>query len=157
MATETRSVGSAATQGLLWSARARDWAEFIEPAGRPVYETVLRAAGVGPGKAVLDVGCASGVAAAVAAELGAQVAGIDAAPALIELARARVPSGDFCVADMEDLPFPDASFDVVTGFSTFQFAARPANALREARRVTARAGPSPSCCRGQKRPTSPAS
>lgn len=139
MATETRAGGSAAIQGPLWSARARDWAELIEPAARPLYEIVLRAAGVGPGKSLLDVGCASGIAATIAAQMGATVAGIDAAPALIALARERLPSGDFRVADMEALPFADTAFDVVTGFSTFQFAASPANALREARRVT-RAG-----------------
>jgi len=36
---------------------------------------------------------------------------------------------------MEELPYADASFDVVTGFSSFQFAQDPVNALREARRV----------------------
>jgi ubiquinone/menaquinone biosynthesis C-methylase UbiE len=36
---------------------------------------------------------------------------------------------------MEELPYADASFDVVTGFSSFQFAENPVNALREARRV----------------------
>jgi SAM-dependent methyltransferase len=36
---------------------------------------------------------------------------------------------------MEELPYDDASFDVVTGFSSFQFAQDPVNALRQARRV----------------------
>jgi ubiquinone/menaquinone biosynthesis C-methylase UbiE len=36
---------------------------------------------------------------------------------------------------MEALPWPAATFDVVTGFNAFQFAADPANALREAKRV----------------------
>jgi ubiquinone/menaquinone biosynthesis C-methylase UbiE len=39
------------------------------------------------------------------------------------------------MGDLEDLPFADASFDVITGFNSYQFAANPANALREARRV----------------------
>jgi len=34
------------------------------------------------------------------------------------------------------LPFDDATFDVVTGFNSFQYAANPAVALGEARRVT---------------------
>ena len=37
---------------------------------------------------------------------------------------------------MEALPYADESFDVVTGFNAFQYAASPVNALREARRVT---------------------
>jgi ubiquinone/menaquinone biosynthesis C-methylase UbiE len=43
--------------------------------------------------------------------------------------------GDFRVGDMETLPWPDDSFDVVTGFNTFFFAADLVGALREARRV----------------------
>jgi SAM-dependent methyltransferase len=36
---------------------------------------------------------------------------------------------------MEDLPWPDDMFDVVTGFNAFQFASDTIKALREARRV----------------------
>ncbi len=36
---------------------------------------------------------------------------------------------------MEDLPWPDDSFDVVTGFNSFFIAADMVNALRDARRV----------------------
>jgi SAM-dependent methyltransferase len=41
---------------------------------------------------------------------------------------------------MEDLPFADASFDVVTSFNAFQYAADPVAALREAARVAAADG-----------------
>jgi SAM-dependent methyltransferase len=64
------------------------------------------------------------------------VSGIDAAPLLLEIARERVPAGDFRVGDLEDLPFAAGSFDVVTGFNAFQFAGNPSRALVEARRVT---------------------
>jgi ubiquinone/menaquinone biosynthesis C-methylase UbiE len=37
---------------------------------------------------------------------------------------------------LEELPFPDGTFDFVTGFNSFQFAASPAAALIEARRVS---------------------
>ena len=67
------------------------------------------------------------------------VAGIDATPAFIEIARERLPGRDFRVAEMETLPHADASFDVITGFNAFQYAASPQAALVEARRV-ARAG-----------------
>jgi ubiquinone/menaquinone biosynthesis C-methylase UbiE len=39
------------------------------------------------------------------------------------------------VGDIEHLPWPDNSFDVVTGFNSFIFAADIVGALREARRV----------------------
>ena len=41
---------------------------------------------------------------------------------------------------MEQLPFADGSFDVVTGFNAFQFADDIVVALREARRVTRMGG-----------------
>jgi SAM-dependent methyltransferase len=37
---------------------------------------------------------------------------------------------------MEELPYPDKAFDVVTGFSSFQFSADPVRALQEAGRVS---------------------
>jgi SAM-dependent methyltransferase len=53
----------------------------------------------------------------------------------VEIAQRRVPGGDFRVGEMEALPHTDGSFDVITGFNAFQYAASPVNALREARRV----------------------
>ena len=40
------------------------------------------------------------------------------------------------MGELEDLPYADGSFDAVTGFNAFQYAAEPAAALREAARVT---------------------
>lgn len=125
-------------QGQLWSARAKDWGEIIEGLqgwGIPLYRRVLEATGVGPGTSVLDVGCGAGRFCRMAADRGATVAGIDAAPGLIAIAKERTPEGDLRVGDMEALPWDDDSFDLVTGFSSFQFAANPVGALREARRV----------------------
>ena len=76
------------------------------------------------------------MAAQRAADLGATVAGIDAAALLLDISRERSPAGDFRVGDLEDLPFPDHAFDVVTGFNAFQFAGNPVRALTEARRET---------------------
>src|SRR5436853_4939631 len=73
--TETRR-GSAAVQGELWGARARDWADLQEPVQHEIYPPVLDAAGVGAGTILLDVGCGSGVAASIAAARGARVHGI---------------------------------------------------------------------------------
>jgi SAM-dependent methyltransferase len=75
----------------------------------------------------------------LAAQRGASVTGLDATPELLAIARQRVPNAAFQLGEMEALPFPDDRFDVVTGFNSFQFAADPVRALREARRV-ARAG-----------------
>jgi hypothetical protein len=64
------------------------------------------------------------------------VAGIDASEELIEIAAERAPEGDFRVGDIETLPWEDDSFDVVTGFSAFQFADDKVRALTEAARAS---------------------
>ena len=91
------------------------------------------------GTAVLDVGCGAGRFCRIVADNGGVVHGFDATEALIAIARERVPDGDFRTGDMQKLPWPDASFDIVTGFNSFFIAADMAAALAEARRV-ARAG-----------------
>lgn len=133
-------MGTAQVQGELWSAQARNWANFLETFHTPLYKSVFDRIGISRGTRLLDVGCGAGRAAQLAAELGAQVSGIDAAPALIEIARERLPRGDFRVGDMDELPYTDASFDVVTGFNSFQHAADPVAALSEAKRVVRRRG-----------------
>jgi SAM-dependent methyltransferase len=122
--------------GRLWGARAREWADIQEPTFRPVYEAVLERTAVGPGTHYLDAGCGSGLAAKIAADRGAKVAGIDAAEALLAIARSRTPNGEFEQGDLESLPFADKTFDVVTGFNSFQYAGNPVEALQEARRVS---------------------
>jgi|SRR5579859_2563334 len=139
MGTETGSAaGSAPIQSQLWSARAKDWAEVQEACVLPLYQEVLAKTGVGQGSNLLDVGCGSGMFCGLAAQRGSRVSGFDAAPALIDIAKSKIPHGDFRVGDMESLPYREAAFDVVTGFNSFQYAANPVNALREARRVAAR-------------------
>ena len=126
---------SSPLNGRLWGARARDWAALQEIQCIPVYEAVMQRTAVGPGTRYLDVGCGAGTAAHMAAARGAEVCGVDAAAAMIAVARENTPEGEFQVGDLEDLPFDDATFDVVTGFNAFQYAANPAVALAEAGRV----------------------
>lgn len=131
-----RKPTTAKVNGQLWGNRAREWAEFQEQSVRPVYREVLKRTKVGKTTRYLDMGCGSGMAASMAAELGANVSGIDASQALLEIAKERTPDGDFQLCDLEEIPFEDNSFDVVTGFNSFQYAGNPVTALAEARRVT---------------------
>lgn len=134
--TTTAGTGSAAKQAALWARGAREYAELTENLMRAFFQEVLEQLDIGRGVTLLDVGCGSGVAAALAVERGARVSGFDATPELLAFARERAPSADFQQGDMEQLPYPDDAFDVVTGFNSFQYAANPVNALAEARRVT---------------------
>lgn len=131
---------TAEKNGQLWGARARDWAEVQEGQFAGAYHAVLSHAGVRAGIRHLDAGCGSGMAAALSASLGATVAGIDAAEGMLRIARERTPAGDFRQGEIEDLPFEDNAFDLVTGFNAFQFAGDPARALAEAGRVTRSGG-----------------
>ena len=71
----------------------------------------------------------------MAARRGARVSGIDIAPALLAVARERVPGADLREGGLDSLPFGDGSFDVVLSINALQFAADPAGALAEVHRV----------------------
>ncbi len=129
-------MGSSQLQGDLWGARAREWADLQESSFRGLYDAAFDAAGLGPGSALLDVGCGAGLALQIAQERGASVAGLDAAAGLAEIAARRCPGAVIRVGDVEQLPFGADAFDVTSGFNSFQFAADPVRALGEARRVT---------------------
>lgn len=132
------STGSAAAQAGMWCEHAHDWAEVMEGWNGwaiPVYRHVLERVAVSLDTALLDVGCGAGRFLRIAADRGARCAGIDATRAFVDIAQERVRGGDIRVGDMEALPWPGESFDVVTGFNSFFIAADMGAALREAQRV----------------------
>ena len=87
---------------------------------------------------VLDVGCGSGDFCALALARGASASGIDAAPAMIEIARRRAPGADLRVGAMDALPWEDG--DVRRGHR-LQLPAVRRRPGRRAARVGARARP----------------
>ena len=124
-----------ATNGELWGHRAQDWAKYQEASIAPVFDAVLERTGVREGTRYLDVGCGAGMAAAKASALGAVVTGLDASSALIDIAQSRLPAAAFHVGDLQELPFPENSFDLVTSFNAIQYAGDVAEALSEVKRV----------------------
>jgi SAM-dependent methyltransferase len=128
------STGSASRWGPLWGARPADWA-LSEDRQLPTYEAALQRTGLEPGRRVLDIGCGAGAFLQLVAERGGEPHGIDASDALIEFTRGRLPDADLRVGEMEDLPWGDDTFDLVTGFNSLFFANDMAAALREAGRV----------------------
>ena len=130
----TVSSGSASRWGRLWGARPADWA-LSEDRQLPSYEAALERTGLEAGWRVLDVGCGAGAFLRLVAERGGEPYGVDASEALIAFARTRLPHADLRVGEMEDLPWGDNTFDLVTGFNSFFFANDMVAALREAGRV----------------------
>jgi SAM-dependent methyltransferase len=126
---------AAAAQAALWGRRPADWARLAEPQNVPLFAAVLDALDVGGGTRLLDVGCGSGLFCRLAVDAGASVSAIDSAVDVLTIARERVPEAEIVVGDIEELPWPNATFDVVTGIAAFSYTERPVRALREAGRV----------------------
>lgn len=92
------------------------------------------------GRRFLDLACGTGAVAELAAEAGADVVGVDLAPALIDQAKQRAEQRgleiDYRVGDVEALEFEDASFDQVASTCGVMFAPDHAAVARELARVT---------------------
>lgn len=114
----------AATYGRVWS-----------PITRQAVGPLLDAAGVEPGRRVVDVGTGAGDAAATATERGAEATGVDVAAAMVQIAARRHPTTAFVEASVTDLPFPDESFDAAIGNIVIQHVGEPLRAARELARV----------------------
>ncbi|UFP94673.1 class I SAM-dependent methyltransferase [Gloeobacter morelensis MG652769] len=101
----------------------RVW-EAVEPLLRPLG-----------GVEVLDVGCGAGHYSELLAKAGAGVSGIDPDAGLVELARRRVPGGEFQVAGVNALPFADGRFERLLCSNVLEFVRDQGGAMRELRRV----------------------
>lgn len=129
--------------GLITQKQQETWAtgDFHEVARQNVCMAEALCEAVDPHATdrVLDVACGSGTAALVAARRYCDVTGIDYVPALIDRAEAQaVASGleaDFSIADAQDLPFDDDSFDFIISVYGVQFAPDQEKAGKEMLRV----------------------
>jgi SAM-dependent methyltransferase len=92
-----------------------------------------------PGEKVLDVAAGSGNTALAAARRFCEVTGIDYVPALLKRGRERAAAErlkvDFQDGDTEDIPLPNASFDVVLSTMGVMFAPDQRKAAGELLRV----------------------
>jgi len=103
----------------------------------------LAHAGVRPGETVLDLGSGAGIDAFLAArEVGpaGRVIGVDMTPDMIERARANARQGsyantEFRLGEIEHLPVPDASVDVIISNCVINLSPEKEQVFREAFRV----------------------
>ncbi len=94
-----------------------DYPSMVETFLLPLGPTLVQACGIGPDTSVLDVAAGTGNASIPAAKAGAKVTASDLTPELFDAGRERAEAEDvqldWVEADAENLPFEDASFEVV--------------------------------------------
>jgi ubiquinone/menaquinone biosynthesis C-methylase UbiE len=88
---------------------------------------------VGAGKAVLEVGCGTGLILERVAKFARRAEGVDVSPGMVEHARRRAL--DVRVADATSLPYADAKFDVAFSFKVLAHVSKFDEALGEMLRV----------------------
>ncbi len=95
-------------------------------------DDLVRLLGLAPGARVLDVPCGYGRHAALLAERGMAVTGVDVSPVQIEHARRRAPEVDFAVGDMRTPPGHgyDAALNLWTSFGYLEHPSDDFAALR---------------------------
>jgi ubiquinone/menaquinone biosynthesis C-methylase UbiE len=139
---DSRSQAEAYLQA--WHARHADASRVFTDAragdGRSSYERL--AALAVPGTSVLDVACGTG---ALLSRINATVSstrlfGVDFCPSELRLARNRLPDVPLYAARAQELPFADASFELVVCHMALMLMDDPEQALSESRRVLRRGG-----------------
>jgi ubiquinone/menaquinone biosynthesis C-methylase UbiE len=84
---------------------------------------------------LLDVGCGTGHQLAHWRAAGYDGAGVDGSDAMLAEARQNNPEAELEQADVQRLPFPDATFDRVTSIEVLRYLPDPSASIREMARV----------------------
>jgi SAM-dependent methyltransferase len=116
---------------------------FVPAIFGPWAAHMADAAKVAPRDRVLDVGCGTGVLARAAADRVAadgQVTGLDLNEGMLAVARRLRPGIDWRQGDATNLPFADASYDVVVSQFALMYVPDRTVALKEMVRVLRRGG-----------------
>ncbi|MDH5180319.1 MAG: methyltransferase domain-containing protein, partial [Gammaproteobacteria bacterium] len=118
-----------------WEQKAADYHALIGGITRSAAASMLAGDTITPTTRLLDVACGPGYIAGMAHSYGANVTGLDFAPAMVKLAQQQYPDCEFMCGDAEELPFTAESFDIVTCAFGLLHLAEPERALREALRI----------------------
>jgi ubiquinone/menaquinone biosynthesis C-methylase UbiE len=122
-------------QGELWGTAPEDWALHLETCFIPVYKKIINKTGIKAGDSILDIGCGSGLFLRMAQAKTQLLNGIDLSDELLNIAHQRNPDAGLLNQDMNELPFPAQSFDLVTAFNSLQYAQDVPLVLAEIKRT----------------------
>ena len=109
-------------------------------ADEAILRALVEATGAGPEDASLDVACGPGLVVSAFARVVRHATGIDLTPAMIErgrelAAQRGLVNVSWRVGDVVPLPWPDASFSIVTSRYAFHHIPEPGRVLQEMVRV----------------------
>jgi len=131
----------------VWHQRVFESAPEHEDASSPWYQLVRERLGPVANLRILEVACGRGGFVSELTRGGAHVTGCDFSAAALRIGQGRLQhlmedgsSPAFVQGDAQNLPFADASFDVVISCETIEHVPNPLAALREMHRVTCLAG-----------------
>jgi ubiquinone/menaquinone biosynthesis C-methylase UbiE len=117
---------------------------LVQPLFRPFAEELIARLEPAQGDSLVDVACGTGIVARIARQKlgpGAQVVGIDVAPAMLAVARQVEPSIDWREGNAISLPIDDSErFSLLTCHQGLQFFPDKAHAVRGMHRVLAPKG-----------------
>ncbi len=128
-----------------WESEAQNWLVFARTPGYdssheetnlPVLLDLLPP----PGHRTLDLASGEGRLSRFLTTLGHNVVGADASPAMVRGAATHQDASPVLLADATELPFADASFDLVVAYMCLHDIDDMSGAVREAARVLAPAG-----------------
>jgi ubiquinone/menaquinone biosynthesis C-methylase UbiE len=130
----------------LFTKTVEDWARFYsdsKPATLNAQNLISRRrfaldmleTRISPGSNVLDIGCGTGHLAGELMQRGYAAWGVDLSEAMVEYAREHYDPDRFRVGDIEQIPFPDNTFDAVMCLGVMEYLEKDEPALREMWRV----------------------
>jgi SAM-dependent methyltransferase len=121
-----------------WSRTADEWIAWARTPNHDAFwayrDAFVDFVGVGDG-AALDVGCGEGRISRELKKCGYRVTAVDQVEALLNAAREAESADDYAVAAAADLPFQDASFDLVVAYNMLMDVDDVPAAVRQMRRV----------------------
>jgi 2-polyprenyl-3-methyl-5-hydroxy-6-metoxy-1,4-benzoquinol methylase len=126
-----------------WSRVSSEWIEWARAPNHDAFwayrEALLAFVGRGEGEA-LDVGCGEGRVSRALKACGYRVTASDPVRELVNAAKEAQSADDYAITSGADLPFEDASFDLVMAYNVLMDVEDVSATLKEIRRVLRPAG-----------------